>query len=199
MHYQSLVLLALLMFPIHKISASQPRFKPVDDFELERYLGVWYEIARMPSSFEKDLVNVTATYILRIDGGVNVLNQGYKKTPAGKKSSAKGRAKFANDTYKGHLKVTFFWPFYADYIIIDIDKGNYRYAMVASNSFKYLWILSRKPALDSGIVLQLKENARSLGFDTTTLIMVQQNREIPEKDSSSTNATLPSPQYRNTF
>jgi apolipoprotein D and lipocalin family protein len=147
-----------------------PLFTPVIEFSLDRYLGTWYEIARMPVSFEKDLDHVTATYSLRKDGKVEVVNKGYKK---GTEKVARGKAKFAGSTDIGHLRVSFFGPFYADYIIIALDT-NYTYAMVTSSSHKYLWILSRTPKLDQKILDGLLAKAKELGFDTRKLIMVEQ-------------------------
>jgi apolipoprotein D and lipocalin family protein len=149
-------------------------FSPVKGFSLDRYLGTWYEIVRMPVSFEKDLINVTATYTLRKDGSVEVLNQGYKNN---KKKIAHGKAKFASSPDIGHLRVSFFWPFYADYIIIGLDE-TYTFAMVTSNSRKYLWILSRTPKLDQTIVDGLLAKAKELGFDTQRLISVQQEEQL---------------------
>jgi lipocalin len=148
-------------------------FTPVDSFELSKYLGTWYEIARMPAPFEKDLVGVTATYSMRDDGKVNVLNQGYKNSKDGKKSVALGKAKFAGDPTKGHLKVSFFLFFYGDYIIIDLDKDNYQYALVLSPP-SYAWILCRNPTLDKAVIDRLIQKAKGLGYDTSKLIMVPQ-------------------------
>jgi apolipoprotein D and lipocalin family protein len=141
---------------------------PVTGFSLEKYLGTWYEVARMPFSFEKDLGNVTATYSLRDDGKVSVVNRGVK--PNGKESVARGKAKFAGAQDIGRLKVAFFLWFYADYTIVELDSA-YQYAMVASSPPKYLWILSRKPQLDSVVIKQLVNSAAALGYDTTKLIM----------------------------
>jgi apolipoprotein D and lipocalin family protein len=145
-------------------------FVPVANFALDKYLGTWYEIARLPVSFEKGLIKVTATYNSRSDGKVSVTNQGYKK---GVKKVAHATAKFAGNPNVGHLRVTFFWPFSADYVIVALD-ANYRYAMVTSNSHKFLWILSRTPKLDKAIIDNLLAKAIELGFDATKLIMVEQ-------------------------
>lgn len=147
---------------------------PVDGFDLSKYLGTWYEIARMPASFEKDLVGVTATYSMRDDGKVRVLNQGNKKTSDGRKSIAVGKAKFAGDPTKGHLKVAFFWIFYADYVVVALDKERYDYALVVSSK-SYMWILSRKPVLDPSILARLIDQAKGLGIDTSKLIMTPQS------------------------
>jgi len=155
------------------VSCKSKSFEPVSNFEPEKYLGKWYEIVRMPNSFEKDLVNVTATYSMRKDGKIKVLNEGYKHTPRGKHSIAEGKAKFAGDRSKGYLRVSFFWIFYADYIIVDLDR-DYRYAMVVSSE-KYLWILSREPQLEKSILDALLEKAKSLGFDTQKLYFTPQS------------------------
>jgi len=145
---------------------------PVSPFSLERYLGKWYEIARLPTSFERGLSHVTATYTLRNDGKVKVLNEGIREN--GNRSEAIGKAKFAGKPDTAHLKVSFFGPFYADYVVFELDMENYSYAMVAS-SMKYLWILSRTPQLDQSIKDKLVEKARSAGFDISRLIFTTQD------------------------
>jgi apolipoprotein D and lipocalin family protein len=164
---------AILILSFHSAGASSMEFTPVGGFELSKYLGTWYEIARMPVSFERDLVGVTATYGLRKDGKVSVLNQGHKKTLQGTIKTAGGKAKFAGKSDVGHLKVSFFGPFYADYIVSVLDS-NYQYAMVVGDSYKYLWILSRTPKLDAAILNGLLEKATELGFDAQELYMVPQ-------------------------
>lgn len=154
-------------------SGDKPELVPVSDFNLDRYLGKWYEIARLPAPFEKDLVNVTATYSLKPDGKVKVLNEGYKKTKEGKHKRAEGKAKFAKTPDIGYFKVSFFGPFYADYMIIILDP-EYRYAMVASGH-KYLWILGREPNLDQAVLDDLVAQARELGFATDKLIFTPQD------------------------
>jgi apolipoprotein D and lipocalin family protein len=144
--------------------------EPIASFDLNRYLGTWYEIARMPSRFERGLDSVTATYSLRTDGSVKVVNQGSRN---GKRSRAVGRAKFTGRSDVGALRVTFFAPFYADYTILDLDTAQYRWAMVASGR-KYLWILSRTPALDFEIVDSLVNRAAGLGFETDRLYFTRQ-------------------------
>jgi apolipoprotein D and lipocalin family protein len=168
-----LVLSASLLF-VTLSNGGTPMFTPVDGFELSKYLGTWYEIARMPASFEKDLVGVTATYSVRSDGKVDVLNKGCKKTIDGEKSVARGKAKFAGDPTKGHLKVAFFWIFYADYVVVALDKEHYDYALVISSK-SYMWILSRKPTLEASILARLIDQAKGLGIDTSKLIMAPQS------------------------
>ena len=121
------------------------------------------------------MVQVTAAYTLRPDGRVDVLNSGFKGSADGRKSTAKGKARFAGAPDIGHLKVSFFWPFSADYIILDLDKARYQYALVSGRSHKYLWILSRTPSLDPVIFDALLEKAHKFGFDTSKLYRVPQN------------------------
>jgi apolipoprotein D and lipocalin family protein len=153
--------------------STSPKLEPVSGFDLNRYLGKWYEIARLPTWFEKDLVNVIATYSLLSEGKVKVVNEGYKKTRSGKHKVAIGKARFAKSPDKGYLKVSFFGPFYADYMIVELDPG-YKYAMVAS-SRKYLWILSREPKMDSIVLDKLVKRAQELGFDTSRLYSTPQD------------------------
>ena len=164
----------LLLFFMNSYISAQS-FIPVEPFDISKFLGTWYEIARLPHRFEKDLVGVTATYSKsKKEGHIDVLNQGYKKILQGKKSSARGKAKFATQNrVKGHLKVSFFGPFYADYIILSIDNS-YTYALICSNSFNYLWILCRSKSLDPQITQSLIAQAKQLGFSTEKLIYVEQ-------------------------
>ena len=146
--------------------------KVVDNFKLERYLGTWYEIARLDHRFERGLSQVSATYSLRDDGGVDVINRGYDQQKQ-KWKEAKGRAYFKGDSDIAQLKVTFFWPFYAGYNVIELDHDAYSYALVSGPDRKYLWILSRTPQLDESIVQQLLATAEQLEFATESLIFVE--------------------------
>ena len=145
----------------------------IKNFELNRYLGTWYEIARFPHSFEKGLVGVTATYSLRPDGKIKVENAGLNGTLDGERDVAMGKAKPAGLPSEGHLKVSFFLFFYADYFIMDLDP-DYRWALIGSTSDKYLWILSRTPQMDETLYNQILDKARSLGYDLTLLYRVPQ-------------------------
>lgn len=142
-------------------------------FELEKYLGTWYEIARFDHSFERNLQGVTATYSLRPDGKINVLNQGYKGSLSGKHKTAKGKAKLASATTPRNLLVSFFLNFYAPYNILELDS-NYQYVLIGSNSPNYLWILSRTPQMDAATYNSLIEKAKLRGYDTSKLIKVLQ-------------------------
>ena len=146
--------------------------KPVSGFELDRYLGTWYEIARLDHSFERGLSNVTATYSLRDDGGVKVINRGYNAED-GKWDEAAGKAYFTGDEDVGQLKVSFFGPFYGGYNVIELDKDGYRYSMVAGPDRSYLWILSRTPDLDDAVLERLLAKASELGFPVGELILVE--------------------------
>jgi len=148
--------------------------KPVDHFSLERYLGKWYEIARLDHSFERGLTRVTADYRLRNDGGVRVLNRGYS-AQEDKWKEAEGRAYFVDGTDRGYLKVSFFGPFYASYIVFELDHENYMYALVCGPDKSYLWILSRTPEMDQEVKNKLVAQAAAAGFDTNKLIFVDQH------------------------
>lgn len=145
----------------------------VKELDINRYMGTWYEIARFPHSFEKNLVGVTATYSLRDNGKIKVVNEGYKKTLDGKRSRAEGKAKIPNKKEPGKLKVAFFWNFYGDYYVLELDK-DYRWAMIGSSSDKYFWILSRTPQMDTDTYNMLLENARKRGYKLEKLIKVPQ-------------------------
>ena len=146
--------------------------QPVDGFELNKYLGTWYEIARLDHSFERGLEQVTANYSLRDDGGVKVINKGFN-TIKSKWKQAEGKAYFVGEPYIGQLKVSFFGPFYGGYNIIELDKTNYQYSLVCGPNLSYLWILARDPQLDKAIVDKLVAKAKSLGFATDKLIYVR--------------------------
>ncbi len=135
--------------------------------ELEKYLGKWYEIAHLPTRFQKGCTDTTATYNLSEDGNISVLNECIRK---GKVKQTKGKAKVVDKNYGAKLKVTFFWPFYGDYWIIDLGK-DYDYAVVGTPNRKYLWILSRTPRMEDNLFFQLIESVKSKGFDVNNLII----------------------------
>jgi lipocalin len=156
-----------------------PDTTPITGFELDRYLGTWYEIARFPHSFEKNLVGVTATYSLKDNGMVKVVNAGYKYTLDGKYKTANGKAKFAGDRSTGHLKVSFFLFFYGDYKILKLDKEDYQWVLVGGSTSNYLWVLSRTPRLDEDIYQELLDEAVSRGYDLSDLEKVPQKNANP--------------------
>jgi len=145
--------------------------RPVDNFKLERYLGTWYEIARLDHSFERELTRVTATYRLRDDGGVSVINRGYSEK-AGAWKEAEGKAYFVEGPDQGYLKVSFFGPFYGSYVVFELDHDNYQYSLVSGPDKSYLWILARHPEMAEDIKEVLIEKAAAAGFDTSKLIFV---------------------------
>jgi apolipoprotein D and lipocalin family protein len=143
--------------------------RPVDNFKLEKYLGRWYEIARLDHSFERGLTRITAEYSLRDDGGVNVLNRGYSAKDNLWKE-AEGKAYFVKGSDQGYLKVSFFGPFYGSYIVFDLDHENYQYSLVCGPDKSYLWILARGPKIKEDIKDTLIAKAAVLGFDPSKLI-----------------------------
>ena len=143
--------------------------EPVKGFELNRYLGKWYEIARLDHSFERGLDKVSAEYSMRKDGGVKVLNRGYSEKK-GKWQEATGRAYFVKDPATGFLKVSFFGPFYGSYIVFELDKEDYQYALVSGPDRSYLWLLARTPTIDDALKAKLLARAKEQGFDTDKLI-----------------------------
>ena len=145
---------------------------PVTGFESERYLGTWYEIARFDHSFEDGLSRVTATYSKREDGGIRVLNKGYDAA-TGEWDETEGKAYFVSDETTGHLKVSFFGPFYASYVIAELDKDNYQYSLVTGPDRSYLWILARQPTLSQDVLDELLSKAKSLGYATDEFIWVE--------------------------
>ena len=148
------------------------KVKPVENFKVEKYLGRWYEIARLDHSFERGLNRITADYSLRDDGGVRVLNRGYWAEKQ-KWKEAEGKAYFVKTPDLGFLKVSFFGPFYGSYIVFALDQQNYQYSMICGPDKSYLWILARSPDLDEGVQKMLIGKAAALDFDTDKLIFVE--------------------------
>ncbi|MCB2219216.1 MAG: lipocalin family protein [Bacteroidetes bacterium] len=146
----------------------------VEEFDIDQYLGKWYEIARYDHRFERGLVGVTATYTFRSDGKIKVVNEGFKKKLTGKKSKAIGKAKIPDPNNPAKLKVSFFLFFYGDYFVLELDK-NYQWAVVGSSSDNYLWILSRSPKMEEHLYRELLEKLTGRGYDTSKLIKVEQS------------------------
>jgi apolipoprotein D and lipocalin family protein len=150
----------------------------VTRFDVQRYLGTWYEIARLDHSFERGLINVTATYSINDDGSLRVVNRGFDLKRHTWKQ-AEGRAYFVSRPDTGSLKVSFFWPFYGGYNIIDLDEQNYSYVLICGNSRSYLWILAREPQLSKAVMASLTQKAKALGFDIDALIYVEHEQKGP--------------------
>jgi len=152
---------------------------PVKDFDVNRYLGTWYEIARLDHSFERGLNNVTADYTLRSDGGIDVLNKGYDREKGAWKE-AEGKAYFLGEKDVGRLKVSFFGPFYGGYNVIALDREEYSWSVVCGPEMKYFWILARQPQMDPAKLEELVSFAAAKGFDTEGLIIVDHSDEADE-------------------
>jgi len=146
----------------------------VKELDLQKYLGTWYELARYNHKFERGLVGVTANYSVREDGKIKVLNSGYKISLDGKFKQATGKAYIPDaEVEPAKLKVSFFWNFYGDYFVLDLEE-NYQWAIIGSSSDNYLWILSRTPQMDPDLYNKLLENIKSRGYDISQLIKVEQ-------------------------
>lgn len=148
----------------------------VRPFYVDKFLGKWYEIARMDYKFERNLSNVTANYTLRKDGAIKVDNRGYDYTKNKWKESI-GKAKFVRDGDLGRLKVSFFGPFYAGYNVIAIDR-EYKYALIAGNNLQYLWILSRETSIPGQVKANYLLKAQELGYETDALVWCRHDQEL---------------------
>lgn len=177
----TILLIAFILIPFSgnremKSPGQKIDITTVNGFELDRYLGEWYEIARFPHRFEKGLTGVTATYKLNQDGSLEVINRGFKDSLDGKESLSVGKARVAGKPGEGKLKVSFFLFFYADYLILELDSENYQWALVGSSSPGYLWILSRTPVIDEVLYESIIAKARERGYDTDKIIKVIQRQ-----------------------
>jgi apolipoprotein D and lipocalin family protein len=161
------ILITMVLFTSLK---AQKDLSVVSSVDLKRYAGKWYEIARLPFSFESKLKCITATYTLREDGNINVENAGRLISKPEKTSIARGKAFIPDKNAPGKLKVQFFWPFKGDYWIMHLDE-NYKYVLIGEPSFRYLWILARENKLEESVLQMLKKKATEAGYDLTKLIM----------------------------
>ncbi len=167
-------LLPVLAIMIFSSANSQKSPSVVSTVDLHRYEGLWYEIARLPNFFERKLKCTSATYTLRKDGKITVLNKGYFLTDPKKLSSVQGVAWVPDQKTPAKLKVQFFWPFSGDYWIMELDK-EYRYVLVGDPKYKYLWILSRTKKMDESIYNMLLGKAVDIGYDIKSIIRVEQD------------------------
>ncbi|ODS87451.1 MAG: hypothetical protein ABS44_10795 [Chryseobacterium sp. SCN 40-13] len=151
--------------------------EPVTNFQKDRYLGTWYEIARFDFKHERNMNNTIAQYSLNDDGSIRVLNSGYNYKEQ-KWKQAEGKAKFRGDETVAALKVSFFGPFYSGYNVIALDE-NYQYALVAGKDLDYLWILSRTPALPENIKNDYVKKAQEVGYDTSRFVWVEHDKKNP--------------------
>lgn len=145
---------------------------PVKPFDINRYLGTWYEVARLDHSFERGLEQVTADYTLLDDGKVRVVNRGFSSA-TNQWKEAVGKAFLAGETSEGYLKVSFFGPFYSSYVVFGLDPENYQYAYVSGPNHSYLWLLARTPVVEDEVIDRFVTTAKEKGFNTDELIYVK--------------------------
>lgn len=167
-------LLAAMAFLLAGCVSKPQGIEPVGNFESARYLGKWYEIARLDHSFERGLSRVSAEYSMRDDGGIKVINRGYHAEKKEWKQS-EGKAYFVEKPDVAYLKVSFFGPFYGSYIVFDLDREKYAYSLISGPDRNNLWLLSRTPTMDEATKKRLVDQAQALGFDTSKLIYVDQS------------------------
>ncbi len=161
------IIMGLLTFTA---TSCQEKTKTVKNVDLNKYQGVWFEIARLPFRPEKDLVNITAEYTLEKNNRIKVVNKGFFKNPEGKLKKATGVAYLPDANEPGKLRVRFFGIFGSDYLIVSLDTANYQYAMVTNRNNTLLWILSRTPQMNNERYNLLVNEASDLGIDTSLLI-----------------------------
>lgn len=163
----------ILLFTMYQGSSIPKGAVAVKPFDRNKYLGKWYEIARMDFRFERNLNNVTAEYSLRENGAIKVRNRGFDYVKNIWKEAV-GKAKPAGNPDEAKLKVSFFGPFYSGYNVIALDK-DYKYALVAGKDLSYLWILSRETTIPDDIKQQFLKVAQDIGYNTSDLIWTQHN------------------------
>ena len=173
-----LFILMLIAVSLTSCLGKPEKIVPVTKFQADRYLGTWYEIARLDFYHEKGMTHVTANYSLREDGGIKVLNRGYL-AEKGRWREAEGKAYFVEDRNTAYLKVSFWGPFYSSYIVFDLDES-YQYALVTSSSKSNLWLLARTPSISGEVKASMLAKAAALGFDTNKLVYVEQTEKPAE-------------------
>lgn len=166
-------LLITISAPQQPQKQEMPPLQTVPQVDLNRYLGTWYEIATIPQRFQKGCTAVSATYTLRPDGKINVLNECRKDSLAGKYKAARGKAWVVDTLSNAKLKVQFFWPFSGDYWIIELDS-NYQYAVVGHPNRNYLWILSRSRKMEDLLYHDLIERIKSHRYDISLIVRTPQ-------------------------
>lgn len=163
-----------LVVLLNSCASIPKKAKAVENFDVNKYLGTWYEIARFDFRFEKDLDNVSAQYSLNEKGNINVLNSGYNEKKEEWKK-AEGLAKFRGNEDLAELKVSFFGPFYSGYNVVALDN-NYQHALVAGKNLDYLWILSRTKSIPQEVKTNYLNIAKEIGYDTSKLIWVEHDK-----------------------
>jgi apolipoprotein D and lipocalin family protein len=166
------ICVALLLL-IAGCTSKPENIKPVENFQSNKYLGQWYEIARIDHQFERGLSRVTANYSMREDGSIKVVNRGYSAKDKQWRESV-GKAIFVGDDKQAFLKVSFFGPFYGSYIVFELDQEHYQYALISGPDKSYFWLLSRTPKMDAALQNSLIDKAVQLGFDRQKIILVEQ-------------------------
>ncbi|RHW75250.1 lipocalin family protein [Colwellia sp. RSH04] len=169
------LLLVLSVLLLTSCLGMPDKVKPVNNFELNKYLGKWYEIARLDHSFERGLSNVSASYSLNKDGSVKVLNKGFLSA-SNEWQEAEGKAYFVDSTDEGYLKVSFFGPFYGSYVVFELDHEGYQYAFVSGPNNDYLWLLARTSKVPPAIVDKFISMSQSRGFNTNEVIWVEHDQ-----------------------
>lgn len=163
-------LLAIMTFTLSGCLGMPDNVEPVSNFDAQRYMGKWYEIARLDHSFERGLSKVTAEYALQENGKISVLNRGYSAAEQ-QWQQAQGKAYLAGEDNQGYLKVSFFGPFYGSYVVFEL-ADDYQYAFVSGPSTDYLWLLARTPEVSDTTRETFLRSAAALGFDTDSIIWV---------------------------
>lgn len=168
-----LFFLGIFLFNFSFLNAQTDELPTIQHVDIQKYMGKWYEIASFPQWYQKNCTGTVAEYTLMKNGKVKVVNSCHLNSLNGKLKTANGTAYVDDETTNAKLLVTFFWPFYGDYWILDLGK-NYEYAIVGTPDRKSLWFLSRTPQISTKLLNQLKEKAKSLGFDISKLQMTAQ-------------------------
>jgi apolipoprotein D and lipocalin family protein len=168
-----LVIFALMITACMHAKDTLPSLQVVPFVDLTRYTGTWFEIARYPHKFQKGCIGSRATYTLRDDGKLSVLNECYEERDNNKLRSAKGKAWIVDKETNAKLKVSFFWPFSGDYWIIDLGN-EYEYAVIGHPGRKYLWILARAQMMDETVYEGILNRLKEQHYDTSKLVSTQQ-------------------------
>jgi len=168
MNIISRLLATVTLFGLTGCTGMPEQVTPIKPFSIDRYLGTWYEIARLDHSFERGLTKVSATYSLNKDGSVKVINRGFNQE-ASQWKEAEGKAKFVGLSDTAHLKVSFFGPFYGSYVVFHLEP-DYSTALVSGYNTDYFWILSRNKSMPQDKVQYYLSIAEQKGFDTSKII-----------------------------
>lgn len=170
--------IVVLIFLLSSCVGVPEGISPVENFDKNKYLGKWYEIARFDHSFERGLEAISAHYSVREDGGVKVINRGFNSV-SNEWEEAEGKAYFVGEENIGHLKVSFFGPFYGSYVVFDLGN-DYEYSFVTSNDRSFLWLLSRSSSINPELKKYFIEKISSLGFDKNKLIFINHSYDENE-------------------